>query len=301
LFQLKEREVNPRAMILLVMGSLALALAFMPQSTAQAETCYDSSKNVIPCPKSNYVQTQKAKKVNGPSATPAVPTETPTATATYTLEPTATLTPIQTATPYPTATQTAALVIAPVKATTQPNACDPRIWPATAGFGVLLAVTGIAAQAIRARSASRASAQAIALTGYSTESKANAENLDVHIGRVDFGDGSGGQNPNPTGSIALTAAGIVLAVGGAAGMLNIIPCSAWLAVAGIGLALAIASVAAALILRAVMRNSIKYTMFQPAGTPTRGTAHVAMKQSSGASSKTESDSKSDDDSDGDDS
>jgi hypothetical protein len=214
-----------RSMGLAVISSLLLLLVFLPQYTAQARKCYDSTtKQQVPCPKSDQVLTQEARKNIPPSHTPVPATDTPLPTATNT----PTSTPSPTNTPTPTATQAAAQLIVPVKVPAQPNACDPRIWPATAGFGVLLALTGVAAHAIRARSASVASAQSI----YSTESKANAANLDVYIGRVDFADGGDGQNPNPTGPIALTTAGIVLALGSGASLLNLIPCTGWMAVAG---------------------------------------------------------------------
>jgi len=237
--------VNHRAMTLLAMGSLALALALMPQSTAQAKTCYDSSKNVIPCPQSNYKQTQQAKKANGPSDTPVLPTKTLTPTPTDTQTSTPTITPSLTSTPSPTnqpsstATQSAAQLIVPVNVPTQPNACDPRIWPVTAGFGVLLALTGIA---IRVRSATQGTSVGNVASGYTTESKANAKNLDVHIGRVDFGDGNGGEKPSTAGPIALTTSGIALVLGSAAGLLNLIPCSAWIAAIGGGVVVGLATV-----------------------------------------------------------
>jgi hypothetical protein len=221
-----------RSMGLAVISSLVLLLVFLPQYAAQARKCYDSTtKQEIPCPKSDQVLTQEARKNIPPSYTPVPATDTPLPTATNTPTSTLTSTPSPTNTPTPTATQAAAQLIVPVKVPAQPNACDPRIWQATAGFGVLLALTGVAAQAIRARSATRAIAQGIAVTGYGAESRANAENLDVHIGRVDFADG-GDQNPNPTGPIALTTTGIVLALGSGASLLNLIPCTGWMAVAG---------------------------------------------------------------------
>ena len=67
---------------------------------------------------------------------------------------------------------------------------------------------------------------------YSAESKANTENLDLHIGRVDFGDGSSDQSPNPAGPIAFATTGIILVLTSAAGIRDLIPCSAWMAAMG---------------------------------------------------------------------
>ncbi len=85
---------------------LMLGFALLPQNEAQAKTCYDSSKNPIPCPQSNYVMTQQAKKAAGPSSTPVPPTDTPTQTP----SPTPTNTPLPPASDTPQAT---ALVVQP--------------------------------------------------------------------------------------------------------------------------------------------------------------------------------------------
>jgi hypothetical protein len=231
-----------RLLGLVLISCLALTLAILPQNAALAKTCYDASKEPIPCPKSGQMLTQQARKNIPPSETPVPPTQTLVPTATYTPTSAPTFTPGPTDTPEPTATQAAALLIVPVRVPAQPNACDPRIWPATAGVGILLALTGVAAQVIRARSTTRAYPLESARSEYSTESKANLENLDVHLGRVDFTDGGGGQNPSPAGPIALTTTGLVLALGSGAGILNLIPCSAWIPAAGVGVAAGLATV-----------------------------------------------------------
>ncbi len=232
--------MRSHTIFLLVISGLVFMLAFVPQQKAQAKTCYDQSKQPIPCPKSNYLQTQQAAKqaANSISSTdtPIPPTETLSPTLTNTPLPTPTstptFTPTPTYTPLPTATLAAAQLIAPVKLTLQPNACDPRIWQGTAGLGVLLTLTGMLAQAIRRRFARRNISQVEVVSEYSTESKANLENLDVHIGKVDFGDGSSDQNPNPAGPVAFAATGIILVLASVAGILKLIPCSAWMVTMG---------------------------------------------------------------------
>jgi hypothetical protein len=244
--------MRSHTIFLLVISGLMFMLAFVPQQKAQAKTCYDQAQKTIPCPKSNYLQTQQAAKqaANSISSTdtPIPPTETPSHTLTNTPFPTPTstptFTPTPTSTPLPTTTQPAAQLIVPVKLTLQPNACDPRIWQGTAGLGFLLALAGILAQALRRRFARRSISQVAAGSDYSTESKANTENLDTHIGRVDFGDGSSDQDPDPAGPIAFATTGIILVLASAAGILKLIPCSAWMAALG---GSALAGLAAAMI------------------------------------------------------
>jgi hypothetical protein len=92
----------------MVLGA-AVILLLHQQMAAQAKICYDASKNVIPCPKSDYQLTQDAAKLQG-SDTP-VPD-----TATFTpVPPTATYTPVPpTFTPTATDTPVAAVVMPPV-------------------------------------------------------------------------------------------------------------------------------------------------------------------------------------------
>jgi hypothetical protein len=147
----------------------------------------------------------------------------PTATSTPTNTPTSTAT--ATNTPIPAAAPLAAPAQVPL--TARPNACKTRIWPPAAGVGFLLMLTGTLAQVIRARSAGK-----ILVSDYATDSMANVEKLDVHTGKVDFGDGSGDPNPSRTWPIAITIVGTLLALVGAAGLLNLIPCSGWMTTAG---------------------------------------------------------------------
>lgn len=209
-----------RFILLIVMSSMALGSALVPQHEAQAKTCYDiSTKQPIPCPKTDnksetktdYSLTQQAKKN-------IVPTNSPT------------FTPTPTNTPIPTATQPASLLIVPVKAIPQPNACDPRIWPGIMGLGAVLIVWGFVMQVRRARSPG-----AISLDDYSAESHANQSTLDVHIGKVDFGDSNGGQNSGSAVPIAVGISGITLVASSATGLLNLISCTAWQGTLAVGL------------------------------------------------------------------
>jgi hypothetical protein len=136
--------VKNRAIGYIFFVSLALTLAALPQQKAQAKTCYDSGKppQEIPCTKSNYIMTQQARKNIPPSPTPVPETDTPVPTATDTPTNTPTITPSPTNTTSPTATQLAAPPIVPAKASTQPNACDARLWPATAGILNLIPCSG---------------------------------------------------------------------------------------------------------------------------------------------------------------
>lgn len=220
-----------KTITLFVMASLGLALAFLPQQAVHAKTCYDSNKERIPCPKSGYVLTQEAKKNIAPTATDA-PTDTPTNTPTPTDTPTDTPTssPTPTDTPEPTKTQAAALVVPPVTANTQPNACDPGIWPEAAGAGILLAVPGALLTVIRQRTVG--GARGFVGPNYAPESAANQSSLGVHVGKVDFGGEAGGPNALPAAPVGLAIAGLSLVVASAAGILNIIPCSAGIPVAG---------------------------------------------------------------------
>ncbi len=135
--------MKSRLIVFVAFVGLALALAFFPQHRAQAKTCYDESKNVIPCPQSNYKQTQQAKKAEGPSATPVPPTDTPTSTPTDT--------PVPTATNTPTPQQSSALVAAsacpsPAAAVANSSGQTPppspaggfSFWPLLLGGGGLL-------------------------------------------------------------------------------------------------------------------------------------------------------------------
>ena len=74
----------------------------MQQQRAEAKTCYDQNKQPIPCPKSNYIETQQAAKqaTNSISSTntPIPPTETPPITPTNTSLPTSTDPPLPTQT-----------------------------------------------------------------------------------------------------------------------------------------------------------------------------------------------------------
>jgi hypothetical protein len=86
------------------------------------------------------------------------------------------------------------------------------------GLGAVLVISAILAQLIRMRAINAAAA----LNAYSTDSHANPSNLPAHIGHVDFDGPSGLAVP-----FALAAGGFVFVLGSAAGLLNLIPCSAW--------------------------------------------------------------------------
>jgi hypothetical protein len=222
----QRKLMKKRAIELIVFSCITIALVLLPQHTAQARICYDSSKQPIPCPKSDYLLKQQAMTDVPPTQTLQPPTKTP--------EPSPTLTPtsVPTNTAIPTATQSSVLAIVPVGHIPHANSCDPRIWPTAAGTGLILTLTGVLARLVRARSARSVVAQGIAKSKYSTESQANESTLNVSIGKVDFEDPGSSSNPNPTAPIAVATTGIVLALGSAAGILNLIPCSSALAIAG---------------------------------------------------------------------
>ena len=121
-----------RAIALVLVGGLAIALGLLPQNAAQAKgTCYDQYKQPIPCPKSNYQLTQQAKPNISPSQTPVPATDTPTVTPTGTSSPTPTDTPIP--------TQAAALIAPPAAPSlTVATAATPLPAPPRAGNGVPL-------------------------------------------------------------------------------------------------------------------------------------------------------------------
>jgi hypothetical protein len=152
-------------------------------------------------------------------------------------------------------------LVLPLKETTQPKACDPRVWPGIAGAGILFALTGILAQIIRSRSFN----QAASLDEYSTESHANESYLRVQIGHVDFdGGSSNAQASNPLGPIALIVTGIVLIVGGGVGTLNLIPCTAWMGTIAVSVFAGLASVMIGLMfgkggMRLFMSGKLKVT------------------------------------------
>ena len=110
-------------LIIAILG-LIFGLALLPQHAAQAKTCYDSSKNPIPCPLSNYLMTQQAKKAADLAATPVPHTATPTQVP----PPTPTDTPVPPASDTP---QTSALVAQPV-----PSACPNPAAGVASGPGI---------------------------------------------------------------------------------------------------------------------------------------------------------------------
>lgn len=95
---------NSRGFVL-ALAALAVTVGLLTAAAAAPvppqKRCYNSSGEEIPCPNSNYLQTQYAERatsrVSGPSFTPAPPTWTPTPTASPT--PTSTNTPTATQAP----------------------------------------------------------------------------------------------------------------------------------------------------------------------------------------------------------
>ncbi len=85
---------------------------------------------------------------------------------------------------------------------------------------------------MRAKAVGQASGRNLATNRYGSSSTTNEEHLNVGIGYVDLDDGGGPHKSNPAGPIALSAAGLVMAVGGVAGILNLLPCPAWMATLG---------------------------------------------------------------------
>ena len=123
-----------------VVGAVFLVW-LQPQGQAHAQTCYDASKNEIPCPKSDYQQKQDAAKLAGPSSTPVPDTATPTSTDTPvppTNTPTATPTPTDTTTPAPQSAAAAVIPPAPPTDSASPKP-PPLLWLgilAVGGLGV---------------------------------------------------------------------------------------------------------------------------------------------------------------------
>jgi hypothetical protein len=127
------------------MISVSVALAFVPHQLAYAKTCYDASKQPIPCPKSDYQLTQRAKAANpSPTRTLVPPTNTPT--------PTPSATPVPTPTDSPQAPQSSALVSQPAspgsaaalagasRSTPPGETQNPLFFPLLLGGGGLLGV-----------------------------------------------------------------------------------------------------------------------------------------------------------------
>jgi hypothetical protein len=116
--------MKSQTILILAFLGLLLGLALLPQHGAQAKTCYDSSKNPIPCPLSNYLMTQQAKKAADLAATPVPHTVTPTQAP----PPTPTDTPIP---PASDTLQASALVAQPV-----PSACPNPAAGVASGPGI---------------------------------------------------------------------------------------------------------------------------------------------------------------------
>jgi len=107
--QLTEAEMKHSRAFVLMLAALAVTVALLTAAAAAPvppqKKCYNDSGEEIPCPNSNYQQTQFAERatsrVSGPTFTPAPPTftSTPLPTATSTTAPTATLEPASGADP----------------------------------------------------------------------------------------------------------------------------------------------------------------------------------------------------------
>ena len=111
--------------------------------------------------------------------------------------------------------------------------------------------------------------------------------------------------PSPTPTETLTPAPtVVIASTSSALLAPAIPSPsrtpAPIAAGGALIAKALPIAGVLLALAALAALGVKYTLFLPAGTPTRATVHVAMKQSGNPSDTTQTDSSSDGDADGDD-
>ena len=121
---------NSRAFLLLLV-TLAVTVGLLTAAAAAPvppqKRCYNDSGEEIPCPNSNYQQTQFAEratsKVSGPTYTPVPPTltstPTPLPTATATIAPAATLVPASGAVPGQPAEPAGAS--APLAASPQPS------------------------------------------------------------------------------------------------------------------------------------------------------------------------------------
>ncbi len=132
---------------LLIVVVVAFIAAVLPQRAVQAKTCYDSNKQPIPCPKSNYLLTRQAVKQAGLGATAVSDTATFTPvppTPTNTPLPTSTLT----ATPTDTSTNTTTPVAPPLAAPPAPDAPTPTPsgfpWP----WVVLVGLVGLVVAAL---------------------------------------------------------------------------------------------------------------------------------------------------------
>jgi hypothetical protein len=205
-----------------ILGDLTL----IPQQNVYA-ACYDiKTKTQIPCPKNDPGKSDYSKRTRVP---PVPPTITPTLQPTNTPVPTATTFSVQQIVP----------LVVPLNEKAQPYTCDPRVWPGTAGAGVLLGLTGALAQVLHRRSSGRA----FRWNDYSAESHATESRLDVQVGHVDFENGTvSGWTPGFTGPIALEATGIVLVLGSGAGFLNLVPCNVWMGTVAAGMFAGLASV-----------------------------------------------------------
>ena len=100
----------------LVLVALAVTVGLLTMAAAAPappeKKCYDADGEEIPCPGSNYLQTQKAIRDAGPTSAPVLPTytfsPTPSPTATPTITPIPTESPTLGATPAPLAVPPAA-------------------------------------------------------------------------------------------------------------------------------------------------------------------------------------------------
>lgn len=298
----EEHTLKVRAIILTGALALMLGLAFAATITQEASAaCFDTStKQEVPCP--------KEKK---PTRTPVPSTKTPTATATDTPAPTASFTAV------PETTPTADPGKPPVAAFLPPPGGSAETACRTSPLGGLLAGLGLLAAGIILRLAPKVPGDASAAFSY-PQSKGQGRVIDTAFGqgspaanerlgnggpvqgvRAGTGAASRAQDLLRTARVArlisLPGIGIggLLVLGAGAQYGGLLGCGALpgggtIATTGLGLALAVAVLTIALILRRSMETSLKYSMFLPEGTPTRASVHVAMKQSSPPDNKTDS-------------
>lgn len=299
-----------RAFILTSVVALVLGLAFAATVTQRASAaCYDTTtKAIIPCPK---------EKVKKPTATDVPPTRTPTD-----LPATATLAATSTPAAVPSQTPVAAVVPPAPAGSAVSAACR------TSPLGGLLTGLGLLAAGVILRVAPGSTGgpdDGFAYPDSPTQGrvidtafdKRRDQPNDRLTPNTDPSPGSGGNMGRLTRAqdlfrvsrlarlVSLPGMGVgaVLAAVAGAQYGGVLSCASLLApvggggiaATGIGLGLALAAVLTAAILATLMRDSVKYTLFLPEGTPTRTTVHVAMKHSSAGTSKTGSDSSSDGD------
>jgi hypothetical protein len=279
--------LNRTLLALLVVMGVAL-WSSLPQATAHGKTCYDKNKDPIPCDAPPVKEKQKRPTPTAPATATAAATATASASPTFT--------PTLTPTPEPSATPAAKIVaaLAPpaTPGGTSSTACKPS------PLGGPLAGAGLLAVGLVLRIAARPGGQASDAFGYQPSAPQQ------RLINTAFGQESGGANgrlntAGPSSAGSPTGNGLIGPLGRASRWLSLAPILAGaglVGASGLGSVLSapcgwslpagvLGTMVGALLVALV---DVRYTLFLPDGTPTRATAHVAMKNHSALVTKNSS-------------